>query len=130
MWIATTHSNGVLHAPEVGVTGGSFLGAPLFVSSGVTSTVLALVDGAKVAGGLGEVEVSHSNQALVQSDTAPTGGISGSPASLTGLGQGQPSAMISLWQQNATGIRAAQFFGCVKLRTNAVAAVSLAGSPA
>jgi hypothetical protein len=127
IWLATRHVNGTRYAPDVSPTGGTFMGWPLFVSSGVATGTLVLVDGSGVAAGLDGVEISSATHAVVESTDAPTGGLTtGSPNTLTALGG---TARISLWQQDLAAVMCRQFFGVARLRNNAVASISLAGSP-
>jgi hypothetical protein len=126
--LATDHDAGVRSAPDVSpVAQGTFLNLPVFVTQApAAASLLVLVDGARHAAALEDVEVSFSNQALVHADDAPTAGVGGSPASLTSLGTAN---LISLWQENASGIRALQYFGFARLRGGSAASVSYAGSP-
>jgi hypothetical protein len=124
--MATTHTDGTRHAPDVGPLGGSFMGFPLYVSPGVDTDTLVLVDGARVAGNLGEAEVGLSRHSLVAMDDAPTGGMSGSPATLTGL---DTTNLVSMFQENCAALKATQFFGITRLRVGAVASVFTGGSP-
>jgi hypothetical protein len=125
--ISTMNTDGVRHAPGIGpVSGGEFLSIPMFISPGIDTFTLALVDGSRVAGNLSEAELGLSRQALVAMDTAPTGGVAGSPISVTTL---QQNALVSAFQENLHVLRCLQWFGATKLRPGAVASVSLAGSP-
>jgi hypothetical protein len=93
--LSTRHVNGTRFAPDATPTGGSFMGWPFYVSSGVATGTLVLVDGTGVAAGLDGVEISSATHATIESSDVPTGGMSaGSPPSLTTLGV---TARISLW---------------------------------
>jgi hypothetical protein len=124
--LATSNVDNVRAAPDVNPTsGGSFMGWPLFITAALDYE-LVLVDGAKLAGNLADAEVSYSAEALVQSTDAPAGGLSGSPSTLTALGS---DTLISLWQENCSGVRVVQYFGLQALRSGAAASVTYAGSP-
>lgn len=126
--LSTRNVNAQRYADDVNPTaGGSFLGWPVFVSPGLGPAMLALCDGRRIAGALGDVEVGYSDQALVVSDTAPTGGVTGSPATVTGIGP--LGSLLSLWQENLVGGRAIQYYGAAKTRASAVAVLFLGGSP-
>jgi hypothetical protein len=123
---STYHTNGLRHCPNVNPLGGEFLGFPLYVSAGAGADDLWLIDGARVAGNLDAAEPVYSNQALIEAESAPAGGVTGSPAAVVPLGA---TAQISLWQENASALKVTQYFGCAKLRSSACAGVFTGGSP-
>ena len=65
-------------------------------------------------------------RALFEGRTVVHRTTSGVTGALTALGV---TALISLWQENASGIRAVQHFGVAVLRSGAVSSLTLAGSP-
>jgi Phage capsid family len=124
--LATSNIGNVRAAPDVNPTsGGSLLGWPLFITAALDYE-LVLADGSKFAGNLAEVEISYSAQAAIEADDAPAGGLAGSPSTLTALGT---TSLISLWQENCSGLKAVQYFGFQVLRSGAASVVSYAGSP-
>jgi hypothetical protein len=108
--------------PELAWNGGSVLGVPFLISDGITDSLLAL-DAALIASGLELPEISTSTNALVEASDDPAAHAgTGSPSTPTPMAP----PLISLFQQNAVGIRCTQFFGVSRLRSSAVAIVSTA----
>ena len=96
--------------PDLGVQGGTMVGVPLLISDGVAEDQLVLLDGNKIAVADGGITLDSSTQASI-------------PLSDDGAG-----APMSLWQQNATGIRCERTFSMQALTDNAVAYVSSVGA--
>ena len=80
------------------------------MSDGVPANTALLVDAQQVAAASETIQLSHTNQAIVQMDTAPDS----PPSAATNL--------VSLWQLNMTGLKAERFLGATKLTTTGVAA--------
>jgi HK97 family phage major capsid protein len=122
--LATARTNGLKHFPDAGVQGGSIDGIPVLVTNAMQAATIALVDAARIGGGLEEAAVAISAKGTVEMDTAPT----------MSAGVGSPIApvaaqTVSLWQTNSIGVMALQSFGCTALRSGAVATVFTGGSP-
>jgi hypothetical protein len=84
----------------------------VIASDGVAANTFVVVDANQIAASAGTVELSASNQALLEFQTAP--------ASPPVAGQ----LLQSLWQQNETGLRALRYFGAERLRDTAVTVVN------
>ena len=78
------------------------------MSDGVPASTALLVDAQQVAAASETIQLSASNKAAVQLDTAPD-----SPPTSS-------SNMVSLWQMNMTGLKAERFIGVQKLTTTGV----------
>jgi hypothetical protein len=126
--LATSHSGYVRAAPDLGVQGGSWLEIPAFVTDGIDTDQLTLIDGSKVAAALENAELGLSRQSLIAMEDAPAGGMStGSPTTLTGL---STTTLVSTFQENLAAIKAVQFWGVSVLRSGAASSVDLhLGSP-
>lgn len=101
-------STGESAFPGMNYDGGQIGGIQVVVSDGVPSGTMLLVDAQQVAAASETIQLSYSNQAPVQMDTAPD-----SPTSAS-------TVMISLWQNNMTGLKAERVFGVQKLTTTGV----------
>jgi hypothetical protein len=97
--------------------GGTLFGVPVLVSSNIPSGVMRAVDASSIALAAGNVEIAVARQADLQMDTAPTN-VSTVP---TG------TSLVSLWQSNASAIKAQVDFSAERLRTDAVAQVTNIG---
>ena len=98
--------------PTMGVNGGTIGGISVIVSDGVPANTALLVDAQQVAAASETIQLSHTNQAIVQMDTAPDS----PPSAATNL--------VSLWQLNMTGLKAERFLGATKLTTTGVAVLT------
>jgi hypothetical protein len=98
--------------PTMGVNGGTIGGINVVVSDGVPANTALLVDAQQVAAASETIQLSATNEASVQLDTAPD-----SPPIAS-------SNMVSLWQNNMTGLKAERFFGVQKLTTTGVAVLT------
>jgi hypothetical protein len=107
--LAVLHDNtGGAAFPTMGVNGGTIGGINVIVSDGVPAATMLLVDAQQVAAASETIQLSASNEAIVQLDTAPDSPIFAS------------TPMVSLWQMNMVGLRAERFFGVQKLTTTGV----------
>lgn len=109
--------------PNITMEGGSLLGFPVVASENVPTTGSSPTDGSAIifakAGEIlvaddGGVNISVSNEASLQMDTAPD-----SPATAS-------TVLVSLWQQNMTAIRCEREVNWLKRRSDAVAYISYA----
>jgi hypothetical protein len=87
-------SNPVGGTSPVGVS--EYLGLPLFVSSGMLSGTLALLDGDQVAGDVQGFGLEATNQATLNMSHTPT-----LPNAVTGAGA---TNLVSLWQDNSVAL--------------------------
>ncbi|MGO7866992.1 phage major capsid protein [Rhizobium ruizarguesonis] len=89
--------------------GGEFLGLPALVSGMIPPGALRLIDAAAVAGNVDSISLDASGQVdLLMQDGDPEGA----------------AAMVSMFQSNATALKAEVAFGVEKIRDNAVAEVT------
>jgi hypothetical protein len=101
--------------PGVNFSGGTLLGIPVFVTNYANAdsdgAVVALVNGSDIyLGDEGGIQVSVSDQASIQMDTAPTNnGVTPTATSL-----------VSFWQDNLIGWRVERFINWARRRTQAV----------
>jgi len=110
--LAVLHdSSGSGAFPTMNYNGGSIGGIVALVSDGVLANTMVLVDGQQVAAASETIQLSASNEAIVQMDSAPD-----SPPTAS-------TPMTSLWQNNLSGLKAERTFGVEKL--TAAAAVVL-----
>lgn len=109
--VAQTSSNELLF-PGMTPTGGVIQGMPVIVTNGVVQQIIA-VDASQITAMNGTIELDAANQASLELNTTPD-----SPQAAT-------TALVSLFQQNWTGLRATRFWAIERLRT---AAVSIVGS--
>ena len=97
--------------PGVTINGGDYAGCTVIPTEALSGLIIAF-DASQLAMGSTGIELDASDRASVQMDTAPD-----SPPSAS-------TNMVSLWQMNMAGLRATRYFGCERLRTTAVAAIS------
>ena len=97
--------------PGMTINGGDYCGCTVIPTDALSGSIIAF-DASQLAMGSTGLEIDASNWASVQMDTAPD-----SPPSAS-------SNMVSLWQLNQTGLRATRYFGCERLRSTAVSAIS------
>ena len=97
--------------PGMTINGGDYCGCTVIPTDALSGSIIAF-DASQLAMGSTGLEIDASNRASVQMDTAPD-----SPPSAS-------SNMVSLWQLNQTGLRATRYFGCERLRSTAVSAIS------
>jgi hypothetical protein len=123
--LTASYVSGIRTFDNTTVSRGEIFGIPIFVSGGVASGTLVLLDAARLAGNLDAAEVSISTQAAVEmldvglQQSAGTG----SPAAGTG------AQMVSLFQTNSVGIKVTQYFGVAQLRPGGVVSLYAGGSP-
>jgi hypothetical protein len=110
-WSLRTTADGALAFPQMTPTGGSIGGITVVTSGGLAANTFVLVDAHQVAAATGNIELSASNQAALEFQSAPS-----SPPVAAQLIQ-------SLWQQNETGLRTLRYFSAQRLRDTAVAVV-------
>ena len=112
--LSVLHTNtGAAAFEGLGVNGGTIVpGLTVIVSDGVSAGTAVLVDASQVAAASETMQLSASNEAIVQMDSSPD-----SPP-VAG------SVMTSLWQANLTGLKAERSFAATKLSTTGVAALS------
>jgi hypothetical protein len=101
-------STGEAAFPGMNYNGGQIGGIQVLVTDGCPASTMVLVDGQQVAAASESVQLSASNEAIVQMDT-----VGDSPV-VAG------TVMTSLWQNNLTGLKAERFFGVQKLTTTGV----------
>ena len=111
-WALRTNANGSLAFPGLTPQGGTLAGIDVIASDGVASGTMIFADANQIAAASDTIELSASNQAALEFQTAPS-----SPPVASQLIQ-------SLWQQNMTGLRATRYFGAERLRDTAVAVVN------
>lgn len=113
-------SNGTRLFPDILLNGGSLLGAPVLVSR-AAGNKLVLLDEADLAIADGGVEVDSVEAADVEMRDTPTqSGVTGSGAQ-----------MVSLWQNNLTGVRTLRYLNWALGHSDGAAYLELPlGSPA
>jgi capsid protein len=94
--------------PQMTVTGGTIQGIRVVISDAATDTG-TLVDAAQVASENDIVTLMSAEHAAIQTDDNPTSGA---------------TTLVSLWQNNLTGLRAERWFGVEVLRANALALIT------
>lgn len=118
-----TDSSGARVFPDLGVRGGMIADITVIATDGVDTPdtsggSLILFDAHQIAANAGTVAASVSHQATVQLDDQPT-----DPADAAAV-------MVSLWQENLTGVRVERVFTAHKLRSTAAAIVTGFGAAA
>ncbi len=98
--------------PGMNYNGGSIGGIQCVVTDGMPASTAVLVDAQQVAAASETIQLSATNEAAVQMDSAPDSPISAS------------TPMVSLWQNNMTGLKAERYFGVEKLTTTGVAVLT------
>jgi HK97 family phage major capsid protein len=96
--LAALNANGVPVFPELDYRGGTMLGIQVVAIGEVPGGELLIVDGARVAGALMQVELDASQQATLRLDTSAA-----DPAAA--------DIVQSLWQANNIGLRGESWFG-------------------
>jgi hypothetical protein len=89
-------------------TGGSFINLPALVSSTIPSGTLRLINAAGIAGNTDSISLDVSNQVDLQMSDTPEGA----------------AAMVSMWQNNATALKAEIAFGVEKIRPDAIGEIT------
>ena len=124
-------ASGAAAFPLMGTGGGVIGGITVLVSDGVPTATAVLIDASGIGAGSGRVELDTTrNAALEMADFGLTSAsMTGSPpTSSTG------TTLVSLFQTNSVGLRVERFFGAARLRTDAVAVMTVdysgVGSPA
>ncbi|WP_179209274.1 phage major capsid family protein [Haematobacter genomosp. 1] len=107
----TTTTTGALAFPTVTPQGGELLGRPVFVSTGLSSTLLAL-DARGFVGDIGEMELHSSQNADVVMDDAPPSVPNAS------------SVLTSMWQTNSTAYKVISYAAAQRVRDDAVASIT------
>lgn len=114
--------------PGITAQGGVFMGYPVIVSNTAPSGVVTLVKPQDIfLADDGGVTIDVSREATVAMNTAPQGDISidASPTFVAGLGgASEGTDLVSLWQQNAVGVRAERYITWAKRRAGAAAYLS------
>ena len=118
MWamMGATSSNGSSAFPNLGVSGGDISGVRVIPSDAVSAGMVILADAAAIAGNSDTVELSTLSEGSVMTDVPPN-----SPTTSS-------TNLVSLWQSDLSALRCERWWGCAKLRSNSVAAVSNASS--
>ncbi len=104
-------TEGVFVFGNMSPSGGEMLGVPVLVSSAADAGTLTLIDASGVAGNAETVTIESSGHADLEMQDVTAGSM------LTPTG----AAMVSLWQTDSTAIRAAIWFGVLRVRPDAVA---------
>ncbi len=106
-------SNGVT---EVGLQGGTLLGAPILLSDGTTSNSITLLDASQIAVAVPDpqIELRTSNQADVELSNTPTQELQNPTA----------STVVSAFQSNLQILIAERAFGIKAIGQNAVATLT------
>ena len=104
-------SNGERAFPTVSINGGDYAGAIIIPTDALSGQIVAF-DAAQIAANSSGIELDSSTQAAIQLNDAPDS----PPTASTNIS--------GLWQMNLTGLRATRYFGCERLRTNAVSVIT------
>ena len=104
----------------------SLLGVPIILVPTAPTGLVTLADLSAIAYAAGPLEVTRSEQATVEMDSAPSNAVAGgSPAAPV------PTQTVSLWQNNAIAFKLSRFLSWSVVRDTAVVTMTLnAGSPA
>ena len=118
MWstLGVTGTTGQRAFPEMTPMGGSIAGVPVLISDSMLTGNVMLVDASGLGAGSSDLALSEIREGVVQMDSAPDS----PPTASTNL--------VSLWQNNLTGILVERWMVNVKLRSDAVALVNNSGS--
>jgi HK97 family phage major capsid protein/HK97 family phage prohead protease len=103
-----TNLDGSPMFPGIGINGGSYRGLTFITSQAAGANVIALQPALVLYADDGQVTIDMSREASLQMDSAPM-----SPADAT-------TVYVSLWQNNAVGLRAERFINWQKANANAV----------
>jgi HK97 family phage major capsid protein len=104
------NSQDAFEFPKIGINGGEWFGLPVITSNTVPVSVIALVDQSEVLiADDGDVSIDMSQEASVQMTDTPSGGA---------------TSLVSLWQNNLTGLRAERFIYWMPRRAAAVAVMT------
>jgi hypothetical protein len=106
-----TDSAGSFVFPDMGPQGGMLLGIEALVSTAVSDGEIWLIDGAGILADAEAVTLESSQQATLVMDTAPAMN-STTPT---------PAQGVSLFQTNSAALKAHIWFGCQRIRADAVA---------
>lgn len=107
-----TGSGSTLAFPDLSPTGGIVCGINTVVTAGCTSDEAILIDCRGLVSASDELQISLTENAMIEMDSAPTG------ASDTPVGAS--TAMVSLFQAEALAVKAVLAFGLKVLRPSAV----------
>ena len=107
-WSMLTDSKGVSAFPDLGPMGGSINKIPVLVSDGISAGQVVLLDATSIAANAGDIALIDISQSSLQFDTAPDS----PPSPATNL--------VSLWQNNLTGIAVERFFCGQRLRSDGI----------
>jgi hypothetical protein len=106
--IALEHGPSGLLFPQMGVTGGTIQGIRVLVSDAATTDAY-LIDASQIAAQSDLIVLQPGDHAAIQMDDNPTAGA---------------KSLVSLWQNDLTGLRAERTFGVEVLRSTAVALIT------
>ena len=107
-----TNEAGNAAFPGITPTGGTLAGLPVFTSQTVATNVVMLIKGDEIfLGDEGGIQVSMSDQASLQMDSAPTQNSTGTPTA---------TSVVSLWQTNSVGFLVERFINWQLRRSTAV----------
>jgi HK97 family phage major capsid protein/HK97 family phage prohead protease len=113
-----TNLDGSPMFPGIGINGGNYRGLTFITSQAAGANVIALQPALILYADEGGVTIDVSREASLQMDSAPM-----SPADAT-------TVYVSLWQNNAVGLRAERFINWNKANANAVKYLTAAAYPA
>lgn len=105
---------GGLLFPDMSPLGGEMLNLPAMVSDEIAAGELLLIDAVGIAGDSDLITVEASNEATIEMETAPMGDATTPTGTL----------QVSMFQTHSTALLAKAFFGCERLRDNAVAKIT------
>lgn len=106
----------VLDHPRVDPLGGTILGRPAVITSGLSGKQIALIDARGLVAEVEGVSVTASGEALLEMDDAPT------HDATTPTG----ASLVSMFQTDTTAVRALMYLGAHQLRTGAAAVIEVA----
>jgi hypothetical protein len=98
--------------PQMTPMGGVLFGVPTLVSDGILAGDIVCIDASGIGGAPGEVLLREYREGVYQAESALDSPISGS------------TTLVSLFQQNEVAIVCERFFAGVKLRADAVGAIT------
>lgn len=113
--------------PGITMSGGTFMGLPVITSQHVQSGIVALVNASDIyLADDGQVTIDVSREATLEmGDATSVRGVANadnSPPTVTGIGLASDGGdLVSLWQENAVGIRAERYITWKRRRSAAVA---------
>jgi hypothetical protein len=116
--VLTFWTNGTAYPffPKMGVLGGEIGGIPVIVTAGQAADAMSLVDCSKIITAQGDMQISTSENAMIEMDSTP--------AMDSGIPTGASGALVSAFQVDAIAVKTVMTFAISALLSSAVAVIS------